>query len=715
MSHPLRRKPLVAAMLTSMMLSTPAWAQVTEPTPAAPPATGETVLPTVNVRDLREREAEGYKSDVTNVGKMPQAPRDIPQSLTIVPEPLMHDRNAAMLKDALRNVAGLTFNAGEGGRIGDNITLRGYSAVGDLYLDGIRDVAQYNREIFNLEQVDILRGSASMLFGRGTTGGVINQVSKQPLLDDRNRASYTFGSYDYQRVTADLNKALGDDSAMRVNLMATDTDSSRDVVHQSRWGVAPSLRFGIDGSNEFSVSYYYLQEKNIPDYGVPYFQGKPLAVPVNRFYGLAGDYEKNETGIGTATYVHRIDGDTSVKTVLRNADYARDLWATAPRLVGSPPSIDDTSAITRQAQRRGSDEHTITSQTDYTTKTHIGGMEHQLLTGVELIKEEAERWNYLGTPANPGTTVGNPNPNDPLPIGYGSKVRTNVNTYTARTVAVYAQDMLSLSSAWKVLLGARWDRLSADYERPAPAGNLDRTDSVWSYRTGLIYQPSEWESYYISYGTSFNPSAELYALDDRGTNTPPEKNRNIEAGAKWDLFNGDLALRTAIFRSEKTNERNTDLAVTIEQNLLSGRRHTDGVELEATGRLTQRWEIFAAVAYMKAEIDEATGQQQNTLGKTPINTPSYTSSVWSTYKLDDGWKIGAGLETVGDRFGNTTNTVEVPRYTRCDGLIAYTQPDYELRVNVLNLFDRDYYEGVYQGHVVPGSKRSMQLTGELKF
>jgi catecholate siderophore receptor len=709
---PAARKLLpLGAMLTGMMLAPlPLRAADTD----AEVPTAETTLPTVNVKDVREREAEGYKGEATSVGKLPQAPRDIPQSLTIVPEQLMHDRNAHTLKEALHNVAGLTFNAGEGGRIGDNITLRGYSAVGDLYLDGMRDVAQYNREVFNLEQIDVLRGSASMLFGRGSTGGIINQVSKQAFMRDTNRVGYTTGSHDYERLTADVNKVVGDHSAIRVNAMATDTDSFRDTVHQSRWGIAPTASFGIGSADQLTLSYYRLSEHNIPDYGVPYFQGKPLDVPVNRFYGLAGDYEVNDTDIATATYQHRFSPDTTLKTALRYASYARDLWASAPRLPAGTASISDSTTVNRGAQRRGSDERTLTSQTDLTTAFETFGLKHQLLTGVELVKEQADRWSYAGTPANPATNVGNPDPNAPLPAGYGNTTRINPNSYEARSVGVYAQDMLALAAHWKLLLGARWDRFQADYDR-STAGDLERTDRVWSYRSGLIWQPTETAAYYVSYGTSFNPSAELYQLDDRGANTPPEESRNIEAGAKWDLFDGDLALRTAIFRSEKTNERNTDLAVSVEQNLLTGKRHTDGIELEAAGRVTRNWEVFAAYAYMSAEIDAATGNQANTLGKTPLNTPNFTFSLWSTYKLGGGWKVGAGAEGAGDRWANNTNTNEVPRYTRCDALLAYAQRRYELRLNVLNLFDRDYYEGVYQGHAVPGTKRSAQLTGEVKF
>lgn len=676
----------------------------------------ETALPTVNVESARDAANPGYQPGVTNTTKIPLLPRDIPASITNVPRTLLYDRSADTFREALRNVPSLTFNAGEGGRIGDNMTLRGYSVVSDFYLDGIRDIAQYNRDLFNVDNIDVLRGSASMLFGRGSTGGIINQVSKMPVLGDRYEIAATVGSHQYFRETADLNRKLGETSAARVNLMKTDSESFRDGVETHRVGIAPTLAFGIGTKNEISFGYYHLSYDDVPDYGVPYLNGRPLDVPVTRFYGLRNaDYQRDSANIGTATFTHRFDADTSVRTVFRRGRFSRDLWAVAPRLPAGTVSVTDSTPITRQPQRRAGAENTWTSQTDFTTKLSTGPLKHLVLAGLEVVREKASRWTWVGGGANPAGTVGNFDPIPPLPANYFSNVRGAEVSYRANTVAAYAQDMIDLTSEWKVLVGARRDHFKADYDRAPPQRDLGRTDRMWSYRTGLVYQPSDSASYYVAYGTSFNPSGELYALDDQSTNTPPEKNRNMEAGAKWELLDGDLSLRTALFRTEKTNERNTDLSVSVDQNLLSGRRHTDGVEFEAAGRITEKWDVFGGLAVMRGIIDAATGQQAATLGKHPINTPPYTFNLWTVYRLGDGWKIGGGAEGVGNRFGNTTNTVRAPHYVRWDALVTYEQPHYDLKINVLNLFNTDYYEGVYQGHVVPGTKRVLLVTGKLKF
>ena len=672
---------------------------------------GETVLPQVKVESARDREAQGYQPGVTSIGKTQQLVRDIPQAVTIVTEQLMFDRNADTFREALRNVPSVTFNAGEGGRIGDNITIRGYSVVGDIYLDGIRDVAQYNRETFGLTQIEVLRGSASMLFGRGSTGGVINQVSKTPNLVDRYSTALTLGSFNFKRVVLDANKVVGENAAIRLAAMGTDTDSFRNTVHQHREGLAPSVSWGIGTQNEFSLSYYRLKDNNIPDYGVPYFQGRPLKVPVDRFFGLATNFERNDTEFLTGAYIHRFDNDTQIKSVLRRASYYRELRAVAPRLIGNPLVITDATGITRQNQSRGGEEHTVTSQTDFTTRFKTGGLKHELLVGAELMVERAERWTFNLAVANPNTTVGSP---DAYVAFTPRPARTGQAAYQGMTRALYAQDVIEFTKGWKWVVGARYDSFGADYDRPPPLGDLSRKEASWSKRTGLLYQPSDTASYYVSYGTSFNPSAELYQLDDRSVNTPPEESRNMEAGAKWDLFDGNLSVRSALFRTQKFNERNTDLAnPTV--FLLSGKRHTDGVELEAAGRVNPNWDVFGSVSFMSAIVDAASGQQANTAGKRPINTPNRTYSLWSTYRLPGGWKVGGGVDGVGNRYGDAANGNTVPGYNRVDLLLAYEQKNYVVKLNVFNLLNKDIYEGVYAGHVVPGTKQALQATLELRY
>lgn len=683
---------------------------------------GDTVLAPVKVTGQRTDNPD-YGSSLTSVGKMPMAQRDIPQSTTVITRQLMDDQQDTTLREALRNVSGLTINAGEGGASGDSFTLRGYSVATDLFLDGVRDAGQYSRDTFNYERVDILRGATSMLYGRGSTGGIINQVSKSAHLGDRSDLELGIGTDDYYRATVDLNRQTGDDSAVRLNLMGQKSDSWRDGPEFNRFGVAPTFRWGIGTPTEVELSYFYLKENNVPDYGVPYnpVTGEPIDKP-GTFYGLPDyDYEDTTTQIATATVKHRFSPTASIKNTLRYGQYERDLMPSAPRLNAAGVPTDNTPMKLEHKTRLG-ELDIWSNQTDFNFKLFTGPLTHNILTGAEIGRETSDvtSWRHKSGANLTGGTVGNPDhnlrPADPTPVITGQ------TEFTVDTLAVYLQDMIEFTPEWKLLLGARWDRFDGDYTRMTVSGttpvteHYTRKDSVLSYRIGPLWQPSESQSYYAAFGTSFNPSGEAYSLDPKGSNTPPEKNRNIEIGAKWDLLDGDLLLRTAVFRTEKTNERNTDTDASPDEYLLSGARRTDGVEFEIAGRLTANWQVFAGAAIMDPKITRAVGNDAFKVGQRPENAPKHTYNLWTTYRFAEGWKIGGGLNAVGRRWTQPTlnGANSLPGYLRWDGMIGYETRSWEAQLNVYNLTDTTWYEGLYRGHAVPGTARSARLTVNFK-
>lgn len=715
------RPPALRRMLPlgAMMLSGAALAQT--PAPAQ-----ETTLPEVQVKEQQERVRanQGYQGNKTRIGKTEQNPLDIPQSMTIVTDSLIRDRAQDSLVEALRNVPSITFNAAEGGRIGDNINIRGFSAVGDIYLDGMKDNGQYNREVFNLEQIDVLRGPASMLFGRGSTGGVINQVSKKPFLYDQYSANVTVGSYDYKRATVDLNQKIGETSAIRLNAMKTDTGSFRNEVEFSRWGFAPSIRFGIGTSDELELSFYRLQYTNTPDYGIPVFNrqgGQPIPVPASFFYGLpAADYQSDSSDIATATYTHRFSPDTELRTMLRQNAVKRDMWATAPS-IGNPPSFTPNTTVNRGRQARGAEENNTQAQADLITRQTFFGMKNEILAGSDWLHEYGYRWNNVGDVANPATTV-YPNLYPNLPANYFlSRRRTPNNQYDTDSLGVYVQDTLEFIENWKLMLGVRWDSFKADYQTLTT--RFSRNDYMWSFRTGVMYQPFTNQMYYVAYGTSFNPSADNYNLNVSLVNTDPEKSINYEIGGKWELLDGNLSLSTAIFDTIKTNERNTDVS-TPQIALLSGRRHTAGIELGAAGRINPNWDVFAGFSRMWAKIDEVNNPAF--IGLVPQNTAPYTGNLWTTYRLPYGFRVGGGLEAQGKRYiyaspasnlSPPPTLRNVPAYVKWDAMLAYEQPLYTLALNFINITNQYYYPSAYQngGFANPGTPRSVMFTASLKY
>lgn len=680
---------------------------------------------------------DAYQVTTTTAGKGRQELRDIPQGVTVVTEKLMDDKAQDTLKAALHGVGGISFEAGEGGGIGDLIRLRGFSARGDMYIDGLRDIAQYNRDNFNTDRVEVLRGSASMLYGRGSTGGIINQAGKQPTLYTDSEVAVTMGSASHFRGTADLNLRTGDDAAFRVNAMLTDAGSTRNGPQTQRLGVAPTLRWGIGTRDEFSVALYHLAYRDVPDYGFRWYQGRPVDSAAKRWYGTASDYQDDAATVGTLSHLHRFGNGGELKTTLRQGRYRRDLWATTAGFAAPLParldSVTDTTPISRGNQTRGAADRHHFFTTDYNGRVQAFGMAHMLLAGAEIADERTHVFSYTGTPAKPNTTWGG---NGGTGAVTDSRVAVPQTDFTARTLGAYLQDTLSLTPTWKLVGGLRFDRFSADYTSlaSAPAVAWRRDDTLWSQRAGVIWQPTAFSSYYTSWGTSFSTTGDLYqfgvngatdadrqAAAQRSANTPAEQSRNIELGAKWELADGNLNLRAALFRTNKYNERNTDATTADAQPLLSAGRHTDGIEIEAAGRPTGAIELFASLALMKGRIDAAApnlvGTAGDPTGLEPGLTPRVSGGIWMTWAATPKLRLGLGVDgrsATKPALAETGNNI-APGYTKADALVEYQLAPVTFKLNLINLFDRAYADGIYRGFTVAGVGRSMQVTVATRF
>lgn len=730
-------------------------------------ADSNATIKVIDIQEIVEIELPRYQPGVSKTAKTGQLAHDVPQAITVVTKELLHDKSEFTLKEALSNVSGLTFNAAEGGRIGDNMNLRGFYTFGDLYLDGIRDVAQYNRDTFNLESVDVLRGGAAMLFGRGQAGGVINQVSKDAEAENFGKLSITAGTDEYKRVSTDINVMLNDTTAVRLNAMGMDSGSTRNDVYNETKGIAPTITFGLNTDNEFSLSHMYMKTHITPDYGVPFDRAtkRPADVGNEAFYGFTDDYEDNRVNITTASYTHKFSKDTQLRSVIRHADYLRDNWATAPG--GYDTTSGPDNEITRGTKGNGAKEKTDTWQNDFTTKFEALGLKHEALVGSEFLKEEQVRWGHDGLslyfpaitdangPANglpdaatgryvtsngiiysrtsatgswnaqmPTTAESGSTLPEAYKAFYGNKERNISGGYKGRTWAIYAQDVIEVVPNWKVMAGFRKDWLNMDYMDANGTTNGELHFNEMSYRAGLSYQPNRQQHYYLAWNNSFNTTGDLYSFSNK---YDPERSETYELGAKFELLDGDLSLRTAIYRTIKEWERNTDVASASSNPILSKERHTDGIEFEVAGRISDNWDVFAGLALMDPEIDEvAAGKDDMYIGQKPPNSTDYTFNLWTTYKLGGGWKIGAGLEGKGDRAvysyanesaSNVFDPNTAPSYIRYDGMIAYEQKNYAVQLNVKNLLDTTYYESVYinGGFAVPGTGRTAQVTFDYKF
>lgn len=707
---------------------------------AAAPVVDETVLSTVSVEAGAEVEPDGYRATATRVGKTLQDPHDVPQAVTTVTGQLLHDQQVSTLKDALRNVAGLTFNAAEGGRAGDNMMLRGFYTFGDIYLDGIRDTAQYNRETFNLEQVDVLRGSAAMLFGRGQAGGVINQVTKMAKLEDENKISASLGDYSYYQTTGDFNKVLGETVAIRLNVMDRAEESSRknpaadDRAKLDRQGIALSFGAGIGTDNELYLNHVYTQTRDLPDFGIRFANGKPVSRFYDTTWSFDGNFDDSDTRVSTALFTHKFSDKTQWRTQLRRGDYERAYWVKLPPQGANPALPSATGGVGNNLARK-LDYETVNLQSDFITELQIGGMKHEVIAGVEYLHEDSYRQSLR----NIGTTS--------VPIYRSSAValtgNTGLNKFDSDSYSYFAQDSIEFIPDWKLLLGVRRDHLDANYLRAVNMGGgvfenqkSDLRYSATSYRTGLSWQPTPDSHYYVSYSDSFSPTADLYQLST--VKYPAETSETTEVGAKWLFLDGDLAFRTALYRAEKDWERNTDLESSA--SILTKKRRTDGLEFELAGRITDNWEVFAGLAFMDARIlkvaentNPVTGvvteADPRFKGERARNTPPMTMNLWTTYSFLGNWKVGGGFEAKGERYGYVPSAATgpfvngdfrpntIPGYTRWDAMMSYEEKRWAVRLNVKNLFDKEYYDALYDngGLVVPGNRRTSILTTELMF
>ena len=675
--------------------------------------------------DVRARQQE-YRIMEPSLFKFPDLLKDTPQSIDIIPRELTREQAVFSMRDALRNVTGLSLNAGEGGSQGDNLTIRGFSARNDIYLDAIRDWGSYNRDVFNLQSIEVLKGPAATMFGRGSTGGVINQVSKVPEPLAFYDFTGTVGTGPIGRTTFDFNQPLSNQVGVRLNAMFYQGDvMGRDEVTLQRWGLAPSVTFGLTGPTRLTLSYFYQHESNTPDNGLPFLFGEPAPVSRNTFYGLPDhDFQRTSVSIGTARLDHEFSENVKVRNTLRWTQYLLDQEAVAPRIAGTPTESTPLSAINvnRGMVARKRDDSILANQTDIIATFETWFLKHTLLTGMEVDREETNVTN-LTVNNVPIASLVDPNM---FPNISGITQRTNTMADTlAHTISFYAIDEVALTPEWKIYGGARYDHFEANFQnRTAATGvttRLNRTDDVWSPRAALVFIPTNAQTYYFTWGTSFNPSGEALTLAANTIRLPPEQNQSFELGAKWQLFENRLSLNTALFRIDKTDARTAEPGSLVQT--LDGKQQSQGFEIELIGRPLPNWNVWTGYTYLDTKVLESKDVQGGIpiQGKQLIAAPENSFTLWTTYDIPPNWgigqwQVGGGVVAVSQRYANTNNTNVLPAYAKGDLTVAYYPwKNTEFRLNVLNVSNARYFDQVYQGHAPPAAGLTVLFTGNYRY
>lgn len=692
--------------------------------------------------------------------------RDIPQTITIIPEQVIKQQNLLSLQNVLSTVPGITFNAGEGGGgFGDSLNMRGFSASNDITIDGVRDSAQYSRsDTFNLQQVEVISGANSVYSGVGAIGGTINLVSKAPSLTDFTHLSAGIGTDSYKRTTADINRQIDETTAFRLNLMAHSNNvAERDKVDYNRWGIAPSIAFGLGTDTRFTLSYLHQEDKNTPDYGVPFFKGGTLpGVKRSNFYGYSNvDQQIDQVNSLTAKFEHDFSDALKISNLTRysvtdqkaTVNPPQGTWCLGSGLTPGGVKCALPGTFT-PAGPRGTVLDTqntmLFNQTDLTSKFATGFIDHTLVLGVALSKERydldsgnAQRTANGGTYSYVPMDIRNPDSHYNGPQNY---YRSGHNDGDLSNNAVYAFDTLKLNDQWEINGGMRYERnedtmIAKTY---ATNGTLqsrtssENNEDLFSWRAGLVYKPVETGSFYFAYSNSKTPSDAtvngscLNALARADNcNVAPETAKLYELGTKWDLLNEKLSLTGSIFRNERTNYKVSSGDPLIPEQQLQGRARVDGITLGASGLITKEWSVFANYTYLKSEVLQgvsdhvaATAGDPNKGNPLPF-TPRNALNVWTTYDLSRDWQVGYGLTAQSSQRVDSTDedaNILVKGYVTHRAMVDYkVNRNLDLQLNVDNLFNKDYYTNVRGGSntapgwATPGAGRSATLTANYNF
>ncbi|WP_343574843.1 TonB-dependent siderophore receptor [Pseudomonas sp.] len=667
---------------------------------------------------------------------------DTPRSVTVVPQQVIKDTGALTLQDALRTVPGITFGAGEGGNpTGDRPFIRGFDAQSDTYVDGVRDTGAQSREVFNLEQIEVSKGPNSAFGGRGAAGGSLNLISKQAKAGNFTDGSFTYGSDQTRRYALDTNQEFLDgNAAFRLNLMTHDQNvAGRQAVDASRWGIAPSLTFGLNGPTRVTVSHYHLESDDTPDSGIPYAKSadrskhnpdKPVNVDRDNFYGLEDrDFSKSRVDTSTITFEHDFNDNLSLRNTTRYGTSHQDYIMTQPD--DSQGNVNN-GTVWRRNNNRISTTTTATNQTDLFGEFYLAGFKNSFTTGLEFSREDSKRDGYtvdtntglntnkcrpgiVGAPSGYNcTSLENPNPHDPW---NGSITRNYKPLNTVGTTkAIYGFDTIDLNEQWQINAGVRFDSFetTAKNHGASPATKFEDSSNFWNWQAGVVYKPAPNGSIYASYATSATPPGAM--LDNGNTsnavdafsvknNLEPEETTNYEIGTKWSFLDERLELTGAIFRTDKDNARILVASQTYDN---AGQSRVDGLELTASGKLTDKWKVFAGYSYLDSELVKAgkTGRNGNITANVPSNdgnempnTPKNSFSLWTTYDVLPNATIGGGTFYVDKVYGDVANTMYVPDYWRYDAMAAYKlSKNVDFQLNVQNVFDKKYFDKAYASH-----------------
>ncbi|MDR3380418.1 TonB-dependent receptor [Cupriavidus basilensis] len=734
MTAPLKTRARLLASVgalycTGFLAATPAFAQSAAGAGNAKEATLPTAVVTAD-SPLQAKRLPSYKFVAPLL--------DTPRSVTVIPEELLKQTNATTFADALKTVPGITFLGGDAAAnpSADRPVIRGFESRNSIFVDGMRDSGVQNRETFAVEQISVIKGPDSVYAGRGAVGGSIDIVTKMPKADDFTNASLGLGTEAYKRATLDVNRRINDETAVRLNVMGHDANQAgRNDVYSKRWGVAPSVAFGLNTPTTVSLSYYHVNTYDMPDFSVPFratggTPGAGTSIQRSQFYGLNNrDYRRGQTDTGEIRIEHRVDDNWKVRNTTMFGRSTLDYIATNPQFLNASANL-----LQLQAKSGKYATNSVSNQTELSGKATLLGMQHTLTAGVEFSWERSLYEGYLvsdsagnnirtGGPCTiaynctaigawnasapwTGSTVLNGDKSFP---GAPTSTRTNVSS-------AYLFDSVKLSDRWLFNAGTRFDRFDVTAVQ-AGTPDLKNTANLFSYQLGLVFKPVDTVSLYASYGTSANPPGANSGLGggtDQITKTnqdlSPERSRNIEVGAKWDTLDRRLSLTSALFQTDKTNARVSDGLGGI---VNAGKQRVRGAELGVAGNITSKWRVFGGYSYLDAITIDAGSANASASGLPMVMVPKHNVTLWTYYDVLPKLSIGGGATISSLTYASVSATTRkwTPGYARFDAVATYrVSKTVDVQLNVQNLFDKKYYSAAYPIYATWAPGRSAVMT-----
>lgn len=731
----------------------------------------ETAMPQATV-EVTGKTDNPFRAEQASSPKYTEKLVDTPQTVQVIKKELIEQQGALTLTEALRNTPGVgAFFLGENGNTntGDAIFMRGFDTSTSIFVDGVRDVGSISRDVFNLEQIEVLKGPAGTDNGRGAPTGSVNLVSKKANLVDAVAASVTGGSGSQKRATADLNQVLSADKgiALRLNVLAQDSDSAtRDVVRNKRWAVAPSLGFGLNGPTRVHLDYLHVDQDNIPDGGVfvvglpgytspgasPLTPVTPLTplgardpraflneaprVDPKNFYGSVDDYDDVKADMATIRVEHDFSPTMKLHNISRfgktSQDYLLSAFLTnAANLVTPNPADPDTWTLARSI-RTGKDQENkvLTNQTNLTTQFSTGAVSHTLVAGLEITSERQTTWGLTGLGTLPAASIYHPNPSDAPTVAPNVRRTGAYNEGEVDTQSLYLFDTAKIGERWMVNGGVRVDHFRGDYTVVALTNNvLTNTrfkvgDNLVNGKLSLLYKPTPDSSVYATVASSKQPPGGNFTVSGNlnSAQNPiydPQETTTTELGAKLDMLKRKLSLSAALYRTRVKNEVEQD---PVDQRWYqTGEKQVQGVELGLVGELAPHWLASAGYTWMDTSVEA--GRLVTASGEDMLTyTPKHAFTAWTSYDLPWGLRIGGGARFSDKLARGTDGAIGTPTHTDSywvfDAMLGYrVSSNVDLRLNVYNLADEDYVAAINKSgyRYTPGTARSASLTANIRF